>query len=183
MLFVFLVVVLYSRNFRHVISRLIHCRPEQLILLNLDILLTLRLACWSDMWSGIHQIVIVYSIKLSLNNFLCSLISQRLPIWWRWYYWANPVAWSLYGLLISQYGDDNNSVKLSDGNLMSIRQVLKVVFGYRRDFLCVAAIMVAGFCIFFAIIFAFAIKSFNFQRRWWDWLSKPLKSQLYVSFQ
>ncbi|XP_019439503.1 PREDICTED: ABC transporter G family member 32 [Lupinus angustifolius] len=90
---------------------------------------------------------------------------KRIPIWWRWYYWANPVAWSLYGLLTSQYGDDNKLVKLSDGNLMHINQVLKIVFGYRRDFLGIAAIMVAGFCIFFALIFAFAIKSFNFQRR------------------
>lgn len=86
-------------------------------------------------------------------------------MWWRWYYWANPVAWSLYGLLTSQYGDDSNLVKLSDGNMSPIRLVLKEVFGYRHDFLCFAATMVAGFCIFFAIIFAFAIKSFNFQRR------------------
>ncbi|XP_057415987.1 ABC transporter G family member 32 isoform X2 [Lotus japonicus] len=90
---------------------------------------------------------------------------KRIPMWWRWYYWANPVAWSLYGLLTSQYGDDSNLVKLSDGNMSPIRLVLKEVFGYRHDFLCFAATMVAGFCIFFAIIFAFAIKSFNFQRR------------------
>ncbi|KAK7388759.1 hypothetical protein VNO78_23586 [Psophocarpus tetragonolobus] len=90
---------------------------------------------------------------------------KRIPLWWRWYYWANPVAWSLYGLLTSQYGGDNHLVKLSNGNLMTITQVLKEVFGYRHDFLCVTAIMVAGFCIFFAVIFAFAIKSFNFQRR------------------
>ncbi|KAL2338309.1 hypothetical protein Fmac_012755 [Flemingia macrophylla] len=90
---------------------------------------------------------------------------KRIPIWWRWYYWANPVAWSLYGLLTSQYGGDNHLVKLSNGNLMPISEVLKHVFGYRHDFLCVTAIMVAGFCLFFAVIFAFAIKSFNFQRR------------------
>ncbi|XP_025626107.1 ABC transporter G family member 32 isoform X2 [Arachis hypogaea] len=90
---------------------------------------------------------------------------KRIPVWWRWYYWANPVAWSLYGLLTSQYGGDEKSVKLSNGNSMAISQVLRVVFGYRHDFLCVAAIMVAAFCLFFAIIFAFAIKSFNFQRR------------------
>lgn len=113
----------------------------------------------------IHQLVY---LNLSSNNFSASLISQRIPIWWRWYYWANPVAWSLYGLLTSQYGGDTHLVKLSNGNSMTIREVLKHVFGYRHDFLCVTAVMVAGFCIFFAIIFAFAIKSFNFQRRWWD---------------
>lgn len=90
---------------------------------------------------------------------------KRIPVWWRWYYWANPVAWSLYGLLTSQYGGDTHLVKLSNGNLMTIREVLKHVFGYRHDFLSVTATMVAGFCIFFAVIFAFAIKSFNFQRR------------------
>ncbi|KAF3673549.1 Pleiotropic drug resistance protein 3 [Capsicum annuum] len=29
----------------------------------------------------------------------------RMPIWWRWYYWACPVAWTLYGLVASQFGD------------------------------------------------------------------------------
>ncbi|XP_024023080.1 ABC transporter G family member 32 [Morus notabilis] len=91
---------------------------------------------------------------------------KRIPIWWRWYYWANPVAWSLYGLLASQYGDDNTLVKLSDGiHQVTVKRLLKVVFGCRHDFLGIAGIMVVGFCVFFAMIFAFAIKSFNFQRR------------------
>nr|XP_023894172.1 ABC transporter G family member 32 isoform X1 [Quercus suber]XP_023894173.1 ABC transporter G family member 32 isoform X2 [Quercus suber] len=91
---------------------------------------------------------------------------KRIPIWWRWYYWANPIAWSLYGLLTSQYGDDNKLLKLSDGtHLVPVRQLLNSVFGYRHDFLGISAIMVVGFSVFFAAIFAFAIKSFNFQRR------------------
>lgn len=130
-----------------------------------DILWTLWLACYY-MWS--EKYINLCTKICHLITFSASLISQRIPIWWRWYYWANPVAWSLYGLLTSQYGGDTHLVKLSDGNSMTIREVLKHVFGYRHDFLCVTAVMVAGFCIFFAIIFAFAIKSFNFQRRWWD---------------
>ncbi|XP_061993147.1 ABC transporter G family member 32 [Rosa rugosa] len=91
---------------------------------------------------------------------------KRIPVWWRWYYWANPVAWSLYGLFVSQYGDDDSLLTLADGErTMPVRQFLKVGFGYRHDFLGVAGIMVVGFCILFAIIFAYAIKSFNFQRR------------------
>ncbi|KAL5572721.1 hypothetical protein UlMin_022318 [Ulmus minor] len=91
---------------------------------------------------------------------------KRIPIWWRWYYWANPIAWSLYGLLVSQYGDDDKLLQLSDGvNQVPIKKLLDVAFGYRHDFLGIAGIMVVGFCLFFAIIFAFAIKSFNFQRR------------------
>ncbi|GFS40976.1 pleiotropic drug resistance 4 [Actinidia rufa] len=89
-----------------------------------------------------------------------------IPIWWRWYYWANPVAWSLYGLLASQYGDSNKLVKLSDGvKSMPIRLLVKDVFGFRHDFVGVAAFMVVTFCMMFALIFAYGIKSFNFQKR------------------
>ncbi|KAI4377121.1 hypothetical protein MLD38_014805 [Melastoma candidum] len=91
---------------------------------------------------------------------------QRIPIWWRWYYWANPVAWSLYGLLTSQFGDDQTVVKLSDGRTtVPISRLLHNVLGYRYDFLGVTGVMVVGFCVFFVMIFAFAIKSFNFQKR------------------
>ncbi|KAJ8750443.1 hypothetical protein K2173_015582 [Erythroxylum novogranatense] len=91
---------------------------------------------------------------------------KRIPIWWRWYYWANPIAWTLYGLLASQYGDDVKLMRLPDGDHFApVSQVLKEVFGYRHDFLGVAGVMVVGFCVLFAVVFAFAIKSFNFQRR------------------
>ncbi|KAL0345245.1 UNVERIFIED_CONTAM: ABC transporter G family member 32 [Sesamum radiatum] len=91
---------------------------------------------------------------------------KRIPIWWRWYYWANPVAWSLYGLVASQYSDSDRLIKLSDGaKLMSTRLLVKNVFGFRHDFIGIAGFMVVGFCMLFALIFAFAIKSFNFQRR------------------
>ncbi|KAG5540595.1 hypothetical protein RHGRI_020719 [Rhododendron griersonianum] len=91
---------------------------------------------------------------------------MRIPIWWRWYYWANPIAWSLYGLLTSQYGDMEESVKLSDGiQSVPIKKLLEDQFGYRHDFLGITAIVVVGFCLLFSVIFAYAIKSFNFQRR------------------
>ncbi|XP_021764496.1 ABC transporter G family member 32-like isoform X1 [Chenopodium quinoa] len=91
---------------------------------------------------------------------------KRIPVWWRWYYWINPVAWSLYGLLTSQYGDDNTLVKLSDGvRSVPISQLLKDGLGFRNDFVGIAGILVASFCLLFAVIFAYAIKSFNFQKR------------------
>ncbi|XP_027083196.2 ABC transporter G family member 32 isoform X1 [Coffea arabica] len=91
---------------------------------------------------------------------------MRIPIWWRWYYWANPIAWTLYGLLTSQYGDLDIQVELAGGDeSVPIRQLLKDQFGYRHEFLPVAGLAVVGFCLVFAATFAFAIKSFNFQRR------------------
>ncbi|XP_022882360.1 ABC transporter G family member 32-like isoform X1 [Olea europaea var. sylvestris] len=91
---------------------------------------------------------------------------KRIPIWWRWYYWANPVAWSLYGLVASQYSDSDKLVKLSDGiHTVSTKLLLKNVFGFQHDFIGIGAIMVVGFCLLFAVIFAYAIKSFNFLKR------------------
>lgn len=91
---------------------------------------------------------------------------KRIPIWWRWYYWANPVAWTLYGLVASQYADDDRLVKLSDGlQSLPVNLLVKKVFGYRHDFIGVAGFMVVSFSLLFAVVFAYAIKSFNFQKR------------------
>ncbi|KVH93844.1 AAA+ ATPase domain-containing protein [Cynara cardunculus var. scolymus] len=91
---------------------------------------------------------------------------KRIPIWWRWYYWANPIAWTLYGLVVSQYGDLTKPVKLSDGvTSLPIKELVNDVFGYKHEFLGVAVFMVFAFCFLFAVIFAFAIKSFVFQKR------------------
>lgn len=100
---------------------------------------------------------------LMLFFYLCN---QRIPIWWRWYYWANPIAWSLYGLLTSQYGDLNEPVRLADGvHTVPIKQLLEDQFGFKHELLGVAGLVVVGFCIVFAVTFAYAIKFFNFQRR------------------
>ncbi|KAF8393306.1 hypothetical protein HHK36_021547 [Tetracentron sinense] len=104
----------------------------------------------------------------TLWNLFCGFMisRKRIPIWWRWYYWANPISWSLYGLLTSQYGDMDELVKLSDGvHSVPIKQLLEDQLGYRHDFLVISGIAVVGFCVFFAVIFAYAIKSLNFQRR------------------
>ncbi|URE18248.1 Plant PDR ABC transporter associated [Musa troglodytarum] len=91
---------------------------------------------------------------------------MRIPGWWRWYYWADPISWTLYGLLTSQFGDVDAPMNLSDGiHSVSIKLFLKHHFGFRHEFLGVVAVMVVGFCIIFAVVFALAVKYLNFQRR------------------
>lgn len=80
-------------------------------------------------------------------------------MWWRWYHWANPVSWTLYGLVASQFGDVRDDTKQAVGDF------LESYFGFRHDFIGVVAVVVVGFGVGFAFIFAFAIKTFNFQRR------------------
>lgn len=85
-----------------------------------------------------------------------------MPIWWRWYYWLCPVAWTIYGLLISQFGDIKDV--LQDTNV-SVDEFVESYFGYRRDFLGVVAAVVSGFAFVFAFIYSLSVYSFNFQKR------------------
>ncbi|KAL0923809.1 hypothetical protein M5K25_004587 [Dendrobium thyrsiflorum] len=86
---------------------------------------------------------------------------KALPIWWSWYYWICPVSWTLYGLLVSQYGNDNNLLNTKQ----TVAEFLTSYFGYKYDLLGVVAIIVVFFAILFAILFGFAIKFAKFQNR------------------
>ncbi|KAI0515912.1 hypothetical protein KFK09_008582 [Dendrobium nobile] len=98
------------------------------------------------------------------NIFAGYLIPRpRIPVWWRWYSWACPVAWTLYGLVASQFGDYDHD-KMTDGDV-TVREFIKEYFGFRHDFLGAIAAAMIGFTVLFAFVFAFSIKVFNFQRR------------------
>ncbi|XP_073136046.1 pleiotropic drug resistance protein 1-like [Henckelia pumila] len=86
----------------------------------------------------------------------------RIPIWWRWYYWATPVAYTLYGFIITQFGDIQDRLE-DDGR--TVEQYLKEYFGFERDMLAAVALILLGFVVLFTFIFAYSIKTFNFQRR------------------
>ena len=83
-------------------------------------------------------------------------------MWWRWYYWLSPVAWTLYGLITSQFGDIKDILEDAD---KSVEQFLDDYFGFKHDFLGVVAVVVVGFTVLFLFTFGLAIKAFNFQRR------------------
>ncbi|XP_043695113.1 pleiotropic drug resistance protein 1-like [Telopea speciosissima] len=111
-----------------------------------------------------HIASIVSSAFYAIWNLFSGFIipRPRIPIWWRWYYWACPVAWTLYGLVVSQFGDIQDTLESGE---LTVQEFLSSYFGFRHDFLGVVAIVVVGFNVLFAFVFAFAIKAFNFQRR------------------
>ncbi|CAD6336212.1 unnamed protein product [Miscanthus lutarioriparius] len=87
------------------------------------------------------------------NLFSGFLIPQtKIPIWWRWYYWLCPVAWSLYGMVVSQYGDD-------------VANFVRDYLGFDHSFLGVVAAGVVAFGLLFALLFGVAIMKLNFQRK------------------
>ncbi|GLJ26439.1 hypothetical protein SUGI_0510140 [Cryptomeria japonica] len=104
-----------------------------------------------------------YGIWMLFCGFL--IPRNKIPVWWRWYYWADPMAWTLYGLIASQFGDLDTLMTKTDGTQESLKHFLKSYFGFRHDFLGVTAGFTVGWAVLFAFVFAFAIKFLNFQNR------------------
>lgn len=65
-----------------------------------------------------HQIAAIsMSFFLSFWNLFSGFLVPRplIPVWWRWYYWCSPVAWTIYGLITSQVGDKDTPLMLAGG--------------------------------------------------------------------
>ncbi|XP_020525378.1 ABC transporter G family member 39 [Amborella trichopoda] len=90
-----------------------------------------------------------------------------LPAWWRWYAWACPVAWTLYGLVASQFGDVHTTFEDAGASFknQTVAEFVNDYYGYDHNFLGVVAAMTIGFTVLFAFIFAFSVKVLNFQKR------------------
>lgn len=107
---------------------------------------------------------IISSFFYGVWNLFSGFVISRptMPVWWRWYSWACPVAWTLYGLVASQFGDITEPLQDTG---VPVDAFLKSYFGFEHDFLGVVAVAVAGFAVLFAVSFGLAIKALNFQRR------------------
>ncbi|MBA0703674.1 hypothetical protein Golax_015978 [Gossypium laxum] len=114
-----------------------------------------------------HIASIVSAAFYGLWNVFSGFIIPRpsMPVWWRWYYWACPVAWTLYGLSASQFGDVESPLEDGDFVGQTVEQYLRSRYGFRHEFVGVVAAVILGFTVLFASIFTVSIKVFNFQRR------------------
>ncbi|OWM75462.1 hypothetical protein CDL15_Pgr021626 [Punica granatum] len=100
-----------------------------------------------------------------LNLFSGYIIpGPNIPKWWVWCYWICPTAWSLRGLLTSQYGDITEEI-IVDGELTTIGEYLKSYYGYKYNDLGLISAILLAIPLVFAIIFAFCIAKLNFQKR------------------
>ncbi|CAA0829240.1 ABC transporter G family member 34 [Striga hermonthica] len=110
---------------------------------------------------------IVMSFFLSFWNLFSGFLIARtdIPIWWRWYYWASPVAWTIYGLVTSQVGDRTDPIQIPGSGDIPLREYLENSLGYDYDFLGPVAGAHIGWVILFCIVFAYGIKFLNFQKR------------------
>ncbi|CAH1430816.1 unnamed protein product [Lactuca virosa] len=114
-----------------------------------------------------HIAAITMSFFLSFWNLFSGFLIPRtqIPIWWRWYYWGSPVAWTLYGLITSQVGENENLVEVPGAGSMSVKVFIKSFLGYDYDFLPYVAMAHVLWVVLFFIVFACGIKFLNFQKR------------------
>nr|QVT92310.1 ABC transporter [Salvia miltiorrhiza] len=111
-----------------------------------------------------HNIAaIVSSAFYGIWNIFSGFIipKSRIPIWWRWYYYLCPIAWTLYGLVASQFGDIEDVLETNQ----TVEQFIREYYGFEHDFVGYVALIVAGIALLFGFIFAFSIRVFNFQTR------------------
>ncbi|CAM8888399.1 unnamed protein product [Rhodiola kirilowii] len=116
-----------------------------------------------------HQIASIFAAAFyALFNLFSGFFIPRpkIPKWWIWYYWICPVAWTVYGLIVSQYGDVLAPIKVPGmADDPTIQWYVKNHFGYEPDFMGPVAGVLVGFTVFFAFMFAYCIKTLNFQTR------------------
>jgi hypothetical protein len=72
------------------------------------------------------------------------------------------VAWTLYGLLVSQFGDVTMQMDDTD---KTVKMFLEDYFDFKHSWLGWVAAVLVAFALLFAALFGFAIKKLNFQKR------------------
>ncbi|MFS8000103.1 putative ABC-type xenobiotic transporter [Helianthus anomalus] len=116
-----------------------------------------------------EQIAAVLAVLFyGLFNFFSGFFipKPRIPKWWVWYYWICPIAWSVYGYIVSQYHDAENTIKVPGMSYdPAMNWYIKDHYGFRLDFMGPVAMVLLAFCVSFALIYAFCLRALNFQVR------------------
>nr|XP_043611609.1 ABC transporter G family member 29-like [Erigeron canadensis] len=116
-----------------------------------------------------HQAASIFAaaINVLFNLFSGFFIPRpKIPKWWMWYYWICPLQWTIQGLIISQYGDLDETIKvpgMSDDP--KIKWFVESYFGYNTDGIGSVATIIVVFTVFFALMYAYCLRKLNFQIR------------------
>ena len=88
-----------------------------------------------------------------------------MPKYYSWYYYLNPFAYSLQGIVLSQLGDVDDLVALPDGGYVSVRDALTQVFGYQYSFLGFNILIMIAFSLIFIVSGLIALHKLRFENR------------------
>ncbi|CAD5190270.1 unnamed protein product [Musa acuminata subsp. malaccensis] len=115
-----------------------------------------------------QQIAALFSFFLFIiwNMFSGFFVPRKMiPIWWRWYYWADPAAWTVYGLMVSQLGDKEDPLIAAGTSGETVKDFLKGYLGLQESYLPLIVSLHIAVIVLFLFVFGFSIKYLNFQRR------------------
>lgn len=90
---------------------------------------------------------------------------QVIPIWWRWYYWADPAAWTIYGLMVTQLGNSDDPLRIVGSFDMTVKEFLEQYLGVQESYLPLIVALHFAIIVLFLLVFGFSIKYLNYQRR------------------
>ncbi|XP_044978700.1 ABC transporter G family member 45-like [Hordeum vulgare subsp. vulgare] len=90
---------------------------------------------------------------------------EMIPVWWRWVYWANPAAWTVYGLMFSQLGDRTEPILVPGQPNQTVREFLEGYLGLEDHYFNLVTYLHLIIIMLFAVIFFISLKYLNFQRR------------------
>ncbi|CAH2060101.1 unnamed protein product [Thlaspi arvense] len=113
-----------------------------------------------------HLAAVISSAFYSLWNLLSGFLVQKplIPVWWIWFYYICPVAWTLQGVILSQLGDVESIINEPTFH-GTVKEFIEQFFGFKPDMIGVSVAVLVGFCALFFSGFALSVKFLNFQRR------------------
>lgn len=78
---------------------------------------------------------------------------------------GNPLAWTLYGLAASQFGNLDNHIEIRGQSSKPLNEFLSNNLGYDHSFLGYVALAHLVFVTLFFFVYAYSIKYLNFHKR------------------
>ncbi|KAA6418150.1 MAG: ATP-binding cassette transporter [Trebouxia sp. A1-2] len=106
----------------------------------------------------------VYTFWLIWGGFIVP--RPQIHGWWIWYYFLDPLAYTIWGLIGSQLSDVSDVTILSQtGMSMPLDQYMTTTYKFRHPFIGAAAGILIAFIVLFHVATAFALRKLNYLKR------------------
>lgn len=124
-------------------------------------MMTVALTPSTEIAAGLSFLIFIF-----WNVFSGFIIGRELiPVWWRWVYWANPAAWTVYGLMFSQLGDQTELILVAGQPDQTVREFLEGYLGLEDRYFNLVTCLHFAIIALFAFLFFISLKHLKFQRR------------------